>query len=246
MSVSIRTWALVPARGGSRSITLKNLATLGGRPLLDYGIAAAKASPRLQRIVCSTDSEPIAARARALGIDVTPRPSHLATDEAKVDDVAREFLASQPAVDRPDLIILIQPTSPFVLPSQIADLVDLLQARPDAASVHNVARVTHNHHAWNQRTLDTDGRVSFLFAAERKSARQKQQKPPLCVFGNLIAARTDALLRGEGFYAEPAYALAVDPPYDFDVDGPHDLEAAEALLASGAVRLDHLSGGSRD
>ena len=239
--MSIQAWALVPARGGSRTITLKNLVTLGGRPLIDYGIAAAKACPHLRRIVCSTDSEPIAARARALGIDVTHRPSHLATDDAKVDDVAREFLASQPAAGRPDVIVLVQPTSPFVLPSHIAGLLALFESRPDAASVHNVSPVTHNHHAWNQRTLDADGRVSFLFAAERKAARQKQQKPPLCVFGNLIAARVDALLRGEGFYAEPAYAEPIDPPYDFDVDGPHDLEAAEALLASGAVRLDHLT-----
>jgi CMP-N,N'-diacetyllegionaminic acid synthase len=242
--VSIRTWALVPARGGSHTIRLKNLVMLGGRPLIDYGIAAAKASPHLRRIVCSTDSEPIAARARRLGIDVTPRPSYLATDDAKVDDVAREFLASQQAADRPDVIVLVQPTSPFVLPSQIGELLALFETRPHAASVHNVLRVPHNHHAWNQRTLDADGRVSFLFAAERKGARHKQQKPPLCVFGNLIAARVDALLRGEGFYAEPAYAYSIDPPYDFDVDGPHDLETAEALLASGAVRLDHLTGSS--
>jgi len=242
--VSIHAWALVPARGGSRTIALKNLVMLGGRPLIDYGIAAAKASPHLRRIVCSTDSEPIATRARTLGIDVTPRPSHLATDDAKVDDVVREFLAAQPQTERPDVIVLVQPTSPFVLPSHIGDLLALFESRPDAASVHNVSRVTHNHHAWNQRSLDTDGHVGFLFAAQRKEARQKQQKPPLWVFGNLIAARVDALLRGEGFYAEPAYAQPIDPPYDFDVDGPHDLEAAEALLASGAVRLGHLTGGS--
>jgi N-acylneuraminate cytidylyltransferase len=194
--------------------------------------------------VCSTDSEPIAARARALGVDVAVRPPHLATDDAKVDDVARDFLASlRPGDGRPDVVVLVQPTSPFLLPVHIAELLTFLERRPDAASVHNVATVSHNCHAWNQRTIASDGRVSFLFAAERKAARHKQQKPALWVFGNLIAARAAALERGDGFYAEPAYARPIQPPYDFDLDGPHDLETAEALLAAGAVRLNHLNGG---
>jgi CMP-N-acetylneuraminic acid synthetase len=240
----MQAWALVPARGGSRSIAMKNLVQLAGRPLIDYAIAAAKACPRIRRIVCSTDSEPIAARARALGVEISPRPPHLATDDAKVDDVARDFLAAQPDTERPEAIVLVQPTSPFVLPDHIGELLALLETRREAASVHNVARVSHNHHAWNQRMVDAEGRVSFLFSAERKAARQKQQKPPLWVFGNLIAARSDALLRGAGFYAEPAFAQPIEPPYDFDLDGPHDVKAAEALIASGAVQLDHLTGRS--
>ncbi len=116
-------WALIPARGGSRGIPLKNIAPLAGRPLIDYGIAAAKASPSLGRIVCSTDSEPIAARARQLGVDVVRRPDHLATDEARVDDVARDFLASLQPGSRPDVIVLVQPSSPFLLPEHISALL---------------------------------------------------------------------------------------------------------------------------
>lgn len=237
-------WALIPARGGSRGIPLKNLAPLAGRPLIDYGIAAAKASRSLGRIVCSTDSEPIAARARELGIDVVRRPDHLSTDEARVDDMARDFLASLQPGTKPDVIVLVQPSSPFLLPQHISDLLALLERRPDAASAHNVVRVTHKCHAWNQRTTAPDGRVSFLFAAERNTARHKQEKPVLWAFGNLIAARTEALERGGSFYAEPAYAQVIVPPYELEVDDPHDLESAEALLAAGAVRLDHLGRGS--
>lgn len=242
--MTVQAWALVPARGGSRGIPLKNVAALAGRPLIDYGIAAAQASPCISRIVCSTDSEPIAARARVLGVDVVARPAHLATDDARVDDVARDFLASLRPATRPDVIVLVQPTSPFLLPEHIAELLTLLESRPDAASVHNVVRVTHKCHAWNQRTIGSDGGVSFLFGAERNAARHKQEKPPLWMFGNLIAARTEVLERGDSFYAEPAYARVITTPYDLDVDGPHDVEAAEALLAAGLVRLNHLDGDS--
>ena len=76
-------WGLVPARSGSKSVALKNLALLGGRPLLDYGVLAARQAG-LERIVCSTDGPEIAARSRELGIVVDDRPTELAGDEAPV------------------------------------------------------------------------------------------------------------------------------------------------------------------
>ena len=68
-------WAVVPARGGSKSIPRKNLLTLDGRPLLDYCVRAAQASRRFVRIFCSTDDSVIAARAHELGIEVDARPA---------------------------------------------------------------------------------------------------------------------------------------------------------------------------
>jgi CMP-N,N'-diacetyllegionaminic acid synthase len=60
-------WGLVPARGGSKSIPLKNLASLAGRPLLDYVVRAGQKSGALARMICSTDHDAIAAHARDLG-----------------------------------------------------------------------------------------------------------------------------------------------------------------------------------
>jgi hypothetical protein len=111
---------------------------------------------------------------------------------------------------------------------------------PRAASIHNVAAVAHNLHAWNQRTVATDGRVEFLFAEQRRGARNKQEKPALRVFGNLIGARTGPLLEKCGFYAEPVYAIEIERRWAFDLDDRDDLAVAEALLASGTVPLPHL------
>lgn len=235
-------WALVPARGGSKSIPLKNLLPLAGRPLLDYVVRAGQASAALSRIICSTDSDRIAARARHLGIEADPRPAALATDEAKVDDVARDLLAREKAAGRmlPDILVLLQPTSPFLQPQQIRDLLDFIDARPDAASAHNVYAVPHNLHIWNQRSVGERGEVTFPFEAERKQARNKQQKPKLFAFGNLIAARSAVLLAGGGFYAKPSYALPIAAECAFDLDQKADIATAEAMIASGLVKVDHL------
>lgn len=232
-----QVWALVPARGGSKSIPLKNLMPLAGVPLLDYGVRAAAASPRVSRIICSTDHDGIAARAAELGIEVDRRPAALATDAAPVTEVARELLGRLGA---PDVLLLVQPTSPFLLPAHIGALLDALDADPAAQSAQTVTPCPHNHHAWNQREV-RDGRVRFAFAEERARAYNKQAKPPLHVFGNLIAVRGQALLEGAGFFAEPSAAVEIPPPYDFDLDGPGDAAVAAAFLSCGIVTLPHMA-----
>jgi len=238
----MKVWALVPARGGSKSIPLKNLLPLAGRPLLDYVVRAGQASGVLSRIICSTDNDRIADRARGLGIEIDRRPAAFASDDAKVDDVARDFLVRERAAGRPlsDAVALLQPTSPFLQPQDIRDLLSFLAERPTAASAHNVHAVPHNLHVWNQRFVGDNGEVIFPFEAERQQARNKQKKPMLYAFGNLIAARTEALLAGAGFYAKPSYALPIAAPFAFDLDRQSDIAAAEAMIMGGLVRLDHL------
>ncbi len=62
----------------------------------------------------------------------------------------------------------------------------------------------------------------------------------LFAFGNLIAARTTALLSGQGFYAKPSYALPVATQFAFDLDQQADVAVAEAMIATGLVGLEHL------
>jgi CMP-N,N'-diacetyllegionaminic acid synthase len=230
-------WALVPARGGSKSIPLKNLLPLGGVPLLDYGVRAVQACGRISRIICSTDHDGIAARAGTLGIDVDHRPAALATDDAPVADVARDLLARR---GTPDVLLLVQPTSPFLLPEHVEHIIDTFEEDPATQSAQTITPVPHNHHAWNQRVVE-NGRVRFQFAAERARAYNKQSKPTLFVFGNLVAARGTTLTSGGGFFAEPSAAVEIRPPYDFDLDGPSDVAIAEAMLSSGLVRLPHMT-----
>ncbi|MBM3556283.1 MAG: acylneuraminate cytidylyltransferase family protein, partial [Alphaproteobacteria bacterium] len=119
--MSALAWGLVPARGGSKSIPYKNLVPLAGRPMLDYGVRAAQKSGRLARLFGSTDDDRIAARFAELGVEVDRRPTALATDDAAVADVARDFLIRrrQAGDTLPEILALVQPTSPFLRPSDI-------------------------------------------------------------------------------------------------------------------------------
>lgn len=224
----------IPARGGSKSIPLKNLARIGGATLLEYAINAAGRCPLISRIVCSTDHEEIAKEAYRFGVDVDYRPTSLADDEANVLDVVKEYIARENC--RAEIVVLFQPTNPFVRSSDVEKTLQGLILSEQAKTAQTIAPVPHNYHAWNQRELK-EGLVKFKWEKDRLGAFNKQRKPNLYKFGNLVAVRTAALSEMEEFFAEPSVGIEIQSPYDLDVDGPSDLLLAEALFSSGLVDL---------
>ena len=121
--------ALVPARGGSKGIPDKNIRPLAGMTLLEYAARAAAESQVVSRAVLSTDSERLAAEGRRVGLEVPfLRPSHLAADDTPMLPVIEH------AVDyleqhgwSPEIIVLLQPTSPLRRPDHIRDAVRQLR-----------------------------------------------------------------------------------------------------------------------
>ena len=85
-------WGLIPARGGSKSIPMKNLTPFVGRPLMDFQVLAANASQCISRILCSTDHQDIADRCATLRIEVHERPIHLGADDTPVMAVIADLL----------------------------------------------------------------------------------------------------------------------------------------------------------
>jgi CMP-N,N'-diacetyllegionaminic acid synthase len=226
-------WAFVPARGGSKSIKLKNLVEINSKPLLDYGISASIRSQIFSRIIVSTDSKLIAERARYLGVEVDDRPSKLCDDDVAVIEVVREFIARQKS-DLPDIIFLIQPTSPFILKDHLIQLRELMVKEKSCVSGQSVTKIPHNYHSWNQRVVHS-GYSKFFYKKERKDAFNKQRKPLLYSFGNVTALKIGSINDEFGFFSEPSCALEIKWPYNIDVDIDDDVKLANALLKSKCV-----------
>ena len=104
---------LILARGGSQGIPLKNLALLGGRPLLEWALRAMMNFGGFDSLWVSTDHPGIATCASALGVQVFARSAKFATSEAASVDAVKEFLLSHSEVD---VVALVQCTSPFLRP----------------------------------------------------------------------------------------------------------------------------------
>lgn len=118
---------VIPARGGSKGVPGKNTKQLGGKPLIQYTIDAAREIFEDKDIIVSTDSEKIKTTAESLGIEVPfIRPSKLATDESGTQDVLLHALSFVEGKGHfPQTLILLQPTSPFRNATHIKEALKL-------------------------------------------------------------------------------------------------------------------------
>ena len=121
--------SIIPARGGSKAIPLKNLVRLKNKPLLYYTVKASLNSKLVNRTIVSTDHEKIAKVAKSLGAEVVKRPSEFSTDTSSVE------LAIQHVIDHlkytenyvPDIILLLQNTSPLRNSKHIDESLKLMK-----------------------------------------------------------------------------------------------------------------------
>ena len=207
---------LIPARGGSKGIPRKNLASVAGKPLLAWTVGAARASRELTRVVVSTDDDEIAA---AAGVDVLRRPGELAADETPMLDVIRH------AIDElaPDVLVLLQPTSPLRRAEHVDAAVRLL-IESGADSVVSVVEVPHRYRP--EALMDVvDARI-----VPRGEARARQAKELVYARNGpaVLALRAGRL--GADLYAGDCRPFLMAERDSLDVDEPFDLELAELLL----------------
>lgn len=113
MSDVIKNIAFIPARGGSKSIKLKNIKEINGRPLIYWTIDAAVQCEDISEIYVSTDSNEIREVVEKYGSEklrVVDRSEQTATDTASTESAMIEFAENNIF----DNIILIQATSPLL------------------------------------------------------------------------------------------------------------------------------------
>lgn len=231
-------YAVIPARGGSKSIPKKNLVSIGGMPLISYVIKVALSSDLVSEVICSTDDQEIKDYCLQKNIQVYDRPPSFATDASNVADAVRHLLYELANEGRqPEAIALLQPTSPFVRQQDISNCATQLFGNKELNSVQTVTPIPHNYHAYNQRKIERE-QVTFRFEKERLEFFNKQKKPLFYRFGNLVVTRCSAILNGDGIFSNPSGAVLIPEYYSFDLDTPRDLIWGEFCISNNLVMLD--------
>lgn len=221
---------IIPARDGSKGIPRKNLALLAGKPLLAHTCEQALQATTLTRLIVSTDAEAIADCARRCGVEVPfLRPRELAADETPMLDVVRHALEAlrQRESYRPDVVVLLQPTSPLRRAEHIDGAVRRL-IETGADSVVSVAEVPHQFTPGSLLRLEAGRLVPLL----NGSQPLRRQDKPLVYARNgpaVLAVRRQAL-EGGSFYGEVSLPYVMPLDCSVDIDGPFDLALAEFLL----------------
>ncbi len=133
---------IIPARGGSKGIRLKNLAKINGVPLVAFSIEHSLASKLINRTIVSTDNEEIAKVSEKYGAEIPIfRSKELAGDDVLDFPVFEHMLTYLKKEENyePDIIVHLRPTSPYRKPKWIDSAINLLIENSSADSVRSVS-----------------------------------------------------------------------------------------------------------
>lgn len=222
---------LIPARGGSKAIPHKNIALLNGKPLISYTCKAAKKSKHLTRLIVSTDDKEIAQICIKNGVSAPfIRPQDLAKDETGMLEVVIHALKTLEENEnyKPDIIVLLQPTSPLRTAEHIDKAVGIL-IETGADSVVSVVHVPHQFNPVSVMKIENEKLVPFI---SEPQILRRQDKPK--VYGRngpaVLAMRRETILNKNSLYGDDIRPCVMSEEESVDIDTQFDFEIAEFLL----------------
>ncbi|MBL0804176.1 MULTISPECIES: acylneuraminate cytidylyltransferase [Streptomyces] len=223
-----RVLAVIPARGGSKGVPGKNLAEVGGVPLVARAVHACRTARLVSEVLVSTDDPAIAEAARAAGATTVERPAPLSGDTATSEAAVLHALDTDEARHGrlADVVLLVQCTSPFLT----ADDVDGVTAAVLEGADTAVTAAPFHGFLW--RDLATGATPSSGHGVNHDAAHRprRQDRPE-----DLLETGAAYAMRGDGFRAVRhrffgrTALVRTDPARVLEIDDPHDLARARAL-----------------
>jgi CMP-N-acetylneuraminic acid synthetase len=223
--------AVVPARGGSKGIKLKNLRKIAGKSLVAWTGYVLDRTSLVDRKVVSTDHKEIAQEALDNNIEAPFfRPEHLSGDFISDLEVLTHALIESEKIfqERFDVVIMLQPTSPARTPEQIEEVLKKL-IDEDLDAVWTVSATDVKFHPLKQLSIDEHGLMDF-FLEEGKSIIARQQLKPVYHRNGLCYAFTrDCLLNQKRIKGNRTGAVVIEGKIP-NIDTLEDLELAEHVM----------------
>ena len=225
-----RILAVVPARGGSKGIRLKNLHPVLGVPLVARVGALVAAIGEIDRAVVSTDHPEIARVGRESGLDAPfVRPEDLSGDRVADAPVLRHALLEMERIDgvQFDVVVMLQPTSPIREPEEVLGTVRKL-VDEDLDAVWTVSLTDSKAHPLKQLVIE-DGRLGYYDPAGAQIIARQQLRPVYHRNGVAYALTRSCLVEQESIMGARTGAYVVDDAR-ISIDGPRDVELVEFLM----------------
>lgn len=227
---NLRILAVVPARGGSSGIRLKNLRSVFGVPMVARVGAVVRELPIIDRAVVSTDHDEVARVAEAAGLAAPfRRPAELSGDRVGDWDVLAHALGEAERLDGVsyDIIVMLQPTSPLRRPEHVlATIKMLVEGGWDA--VWTVSETDSKEHPLKQLRIE-DGRLDYHDQTGRQIVARQQLKPVYHRNGVAYAITRDCLLKQSTIMGARTGGLVLDG-YFVSIDTEWDIALVEFIM----------------
>jgi len=202
---------------------------LCGKPLVAYSIDCVKKSRQVTRFVVSTEDEEIEKISKSYGAEVVQRPPELARDESPTEDVIINVLEQMIHTQQyaPDVIILLQPTSPLRTTTDIDNAISSFLASP-GDSLISVTEYDHTPY-WAFRI--EKGLLKHEF--EKLQLKRSQDLPKLYrPNGSIFITRRQTFLENRSFYTNSIIPFIMPKERSIDIDDEFDFHMTEFLLTT--------------
>jgi CMP-N-acetylneuraminic acid synthetase len=230
-----RILTVIPARGNSKGVVRKNLQTVGGLTLVERAIKMIKDSGITTQIIVSTEDHEISTIATNEGVDfIIARPPELAEDDVSTIPVVIHAMNKYEETGfKTDIVVSVQPTSPFTPPEALANGVQKLLDNPSLDSVVCVSEIRkHPYRTYFKNEGEKDSLLYPYFSEQSELFLQRQDRPKAYGFTGGFYIRRKKLLddwNGKGFALGNCGAIIVNQLEGLDIDTEDDLFTAQLI-----------------
>jgi CMP-N,N'-diacetyllegionaminic acid synthase len=217
--------AIIPARGGSKRILRKNIAEIGGTPLIYYAIDVCLESNLFSQVYINSDDREILDIAKKYGVKAYLRPEKLAFDDVYIIDVLKEMINSLNLCHN-DLGILL-PTSPLRIPEDLIGAWNLYKEKK-----HTVVSVCkYETPVQLSQFINEDGRLYPFFPEEyNKTTRSYGHKESFRYNGAIIFNSALNILNQTNLIGKSPYSFIMPEERSIDIDSKYQLEMVRGIL----------------
>ena len=229
--------AVIPARGGSKSIPYKNIKLFCGKPLIAYSVKTALACSSINRVIVSSDSKDILELAHQNGAEVPfIRPKEISQDDTTdypVFEHCLKYLNDHEGY-KPDIIVQLRPTSPLRTPEMVEKAIHKLISRPEADSVRAVCEPSQN--PFKMWRINNSGFIEPLLKDEKTNEpyNQPRQNLPYVYWQNgyIDVTRYSTIIEKKSMTGDQILPLIVDNSEIIDIDNDITFQFAEMIYSS--------------
>lgn len=224
----MKTLVVIPARGGSKGIPHKNIKLLNGKPLICYSIDVARQFTTDDNICVTTDDDEIIRVVEECGLKVPfKRPDYLATDTCGSNEVilhAYQFYADKGV--RYDVILLLQPTSPF---RKVEFLKEAVALYDDSIDMVTSVKLSSCNPYYDGFEEDVDG---LLKISKGDGTIERRQDAPSVwqQNGSIYVINPKSLMEKGMAHFTRIRKYAMSELYSVDIDNPFDWKVAELVI----------------
>jgi CMP-N-acetylneuraminic acid synthetase len=223
-----RVLSIIPARGGSKGLSRKNIVNLAGKPLIVWTIEASLGSKYITKTVVSSDDKEILDISVEYGAEIIRRPDYLAGDTTTSESVvshAIDYLQS--TGEEFDIVVLLQPTSPLRNAKDIDNSFEKL-FRENVTALISVC--------------ETDNKILKAFKENEKGFMEglsnnkypfmRRQDLPKTYMSNgaIYIVKVSDFLKNNSFYTAKTISYVMSGARSLDIDTKEDLKKAKECI----------------